>query len=100
MFHLMSKPPLPDVGKGPPPLSPIRHAESPVLISEQQVLFATAAATFVPPAATRHHHWPRKASFARVLHIHIALPEPRPRYPRREASYFERSRLSREMGHL
>ncbi|EUA05899.1 hypothetical protein I546_5853 [Mycobacterium kansasii 732] len=35
-----------------------------------------------------------------VHHIHIALPDPRPMYPRREAGYSEAARMSRQMDHL
>ena len=76
------------------PVSP-----TPVLISEQEVVFSTAAAALVPPATT-HRHWPGATLFAVVHRIHVALPEPRPIYPRREASYFEAARMSRQMDHI
>jgi hypothetical protein len=72
---------------------------TPVLISEQEVVFSTAAAAFVPLATTRHH-WRVTTLIAAIGRIHIALPEPRPCYPRRGASYFEGGRMSREMDHL
>jgi hypothetical protein len=99
MLHLLSKPPVPDVGQAPCAVSSTRHAPAPGLISEQEVLFATAAATLVPPATTRRHRL-SAALFATIRRIHIALPEPRPTYPRREAGYFEGARLSRQMDHL
>jgi len=76
------------------PVSP-----TPVLISEQEVVLSTAAAAFVPLATTRRHvrvtTW-----IAAIGRIHIVLPEPRPCYPRREASYLEGGRMSRQMDHL
>jgi hypothetical protein len=86
-------------------LEPV-SSSAPVLISEQEVVFTTAAAVFttaaaalVPPATT-HRHFPGTRLFAAIRHIHIALPEPRPIYPRLEASYFESPRMSRLMDHL
>jgi hypothetical protein len=68
-------------------------------MTEQEVLFKTAAALSVPPATT-HHHWPGTGFITAIGHIHIQLPEPRPIYPRREASYFDAARMSRMMEHL
>jgi hypothetical protein len=79
-------------------LEPV-SSSAPVLISEQEVVFNTAAAALVRPAPT-HRHWPGTTLFAAVRRIHIALPEPRPIYPRREASYFDSARMSRLMDHL
>ncbi|KZS81612.1 hypothetical protein [Mycobacterium persicum] len=69
-----------------------------VLITEQQVLFSSAAAIAAP--ATTHHRGLGTTLMAAIGHIHIRLPEPRPIYPRRETSYFEAARMSREMDHL
>jgi len=74
-------------------------AEAPILITEQEVLFNTAAATLVRPA-TNPRHWPGTALFAAGRRIHIRLPEPRPIYPRLERSYFETARMSRLMDRL
>jgi hypothetical protein len=79
-------------------LEPV-SSSAPVLISEQEVVFTTAAAALVP-SATTHRHFPGTRLFAAIRHIHIALPEPRPIYPRLEASYFESPRMSRLMDHL
>ncbi len=76
------------------PVSP-----SPVLITEQEVVFTTAAAALAPSGAV-HRHRPGTRGFAAIRHIHIALPEPRPIYARREVSYFESARMSRLMDHL
>jgi hypothetical protein len=79
-------------------LEPV-SSSAPVLISEQEVVFTTAAAALVPPATT-HRHFPGTRLFAAIRHIHIALPEPRPIYPRLETSYFESPRMSRLMDRL
>jgi hypothetical protein len=76
-----------------------RDASTPVLISEQEVLFNTAVAASLSPATTRRH-WPGAALATAIGHIHLRLPEPRPLYPGREASYFESGRMSRMMEHL
>ncbi len=72
---------------------------TPVLIAEQEVVFCTEAAAPARPAIT-HRHWTGSTWFAAIRHIHIALPEPRPIYPRREATYLDTARMSRLMGHL
>ena len=76
-----------------------RDASTPVLISEQEVLFNTAVAASVSPATTRRH-WSGAALIAAIGHIHLRLPEPRPIYPRREASYFDHGRMSRMIERL
>ena len=76
-----------------------RSRPAPVLISEQEVLLSTAAARFVAPAMITRH-WRGAALIEAIGRIHIGLPEPRPCYPRRTASYFEGARMSREMDHL
>ncbi|EUA05870.1 hypothetical protein I546_5856 [Mycobacterium kansasii 732] len=73
-------------------------SKTPVLVSEQRVLFSSAAALAAP--ATTHHRGLGTTVLAAIGHIHIRLPEPRPAYPRRETSYFEAARMSREMDHL
>ena len=98
-FDSLPDPPAPDVEPAPSTVSSTRHASAPVLITEQEVLFKGAATVSVPPATT-HRHWPGAAFITAIGHIHIGLPEPRPIYPRREASYFEAGRMSRLMEHL
>jgi hypothetical protein len=99
MLHLLRKPPAPDVEPAPSAVSSKRHALAPVLITEQEVLFKSAAAVSVPPATT-HRHWPGAAFIKAIGHIRIRLPEPRRIDRRREASYFEAARMSRLMEHL
>ena len=99
MLHLLSKPAAPAVGPASSPVSGTPHASTPVLISEQEVVFNTAAAALLTPATT---HRQRRATrlIAAISHIHIGLPEPRPLYPPRGASYLEGARMSRQMDHL
>ena len=99
MLHLLSKPAAPAVRPAPSAVSATQHASTPVLVSEQEVVFNTAVAAVAPPATT-HRHWPGVRLTAAVSHIHIRLPEPRPCYPRCDANYFEEARMSRAMEHL
>jgi hypothetical protein len=99
MLHLLPKPPAPDVEPAPSAVSSTRHASAPVLSTEQDVLFKTAAAASVP-SGTTHRHWPGAALIAAIRHIRIRLPEPQPINPRHEASYFDSARMSRMMEHL
>jgi hypothetical protein len=87
-----------EVGSAPSGVDSPQYGPTQVLVTEQEVAFATAAAIFVPPATTRRRLGVRLV--AAIGHIHIALPEPRPVYPRRERSYFEAARMSREIDHL
>jgi hypothetical protein len=87
-----------EVGSAPSGVDSPQYGPTQVLVTEQEVAFATAAAIFVPPARTRRRLGVRLV--AAIGHIHIALPEPRPVYPRRERSYFEAARMSREIDHL
>jgi hypothetical protein len=99
MLHLRSRATVPDLGSAPSEGGSERRDTTPVLITEQEVVFSTAAATLLPPA-TAHRRWQGAKLIAAIGHIHIRLPEPRPIYPRREASYFDAARMSRQMGHL
>jgi hypothetical protein len=87
-----------EVGSAPSGVDSPQYGPTQVLVTEQEVAFATAAAISVPPATTRRRLGVRLV--AAIGHIHIALPEPRPVYPRRERSYFEAARMSREIDHL
>ena len=83
--------------------------ESPVLITEQQVLFSTAAAVALPPAKTRR--WTDavravaasvKAAFVTSGDFVTSKDEARPKrrhYPPR-TDYLEDSRMAREMYRL
>ena len=75
--------------------------ETPALITEQQVLFSTAAAVVLPPAKT--HRWSdavHAAAFAVGSWIaNSAKPSTKPVYPKRHA-WLENASMSREMDRL
>lgn len=106
MLHLLPRSdPIPDslvlvVEPAPCTASSEQHAAAPVVITEQEVSFMTAAVVSVPAAVVSRRHWPRARLLTAVGHIHIALPEARPHRPRCEGSYFEAARMSRAMEHL
>jgi hypothetical protein len=81
-----------------PRSAPRNVSPTQVLVTEQEVAFATAAAISIPPAATRRRLGSRL--IVAIGRIHIGLPEPAPHYPRRERNYFEAARMSRELDHL
>jgi hypothetical protein len=95
MMHLLSKPAAPDVTS----VSHTQGTSAPVLITEQEVVFNTAAATLDPPVRIRTR-WPGTTLVAAIGRIHLALPEPRPQCLHRDPIYFEDARMSREMDHL
>jgi hypothetical protein len=88
----------PGIGAAPSAVGTTQRSPAPVLVTEQEVAFSTAAAISVPPATTRRR--PGARLIAAIGRIHITLPEPRPHYPRREPNYFGAARMSREMDHL
>jgi hypothetical protein len=69
---------------------------TPVLITENQVGFSTAAAA--PVGSTRR--WLDTTLIDGLGPIHTALKQSRPHHPRRELAYFEASRMSRAMDRL
>jgi hypothetical protein len=103
MSHLLARSTAtPGVSSARSAVDSTQRNSTPVLISEQEVVLSTAAAaaaTLTPPATTRRH-WRGTTLIAAIGRIHIGLPEPRPCYPRRDASYFEEARMSRHMDHL
>jgi len=93
MSHLSAEPGV--RGVAPFAASPAPCASAPVLISDQQVVFSTAAARHAPPHR-RRRITTLVATFGRFLG---GLLEPRPYYPRCEP-YLEAARMSREMDRL
>jgi len=89
----------PDVGSAPSAHEPTQSTTTRVLVTENEVLLSSAAAISAPPATARYRRLGATV-IAAIGHIHIQLPEPRPRYPRREANYFEGARMSRAMDRL
>ena len=71
----------------------VSHA--PVFITQQQVVFSTAAATSSRPASISR----RLIEAIRVVGAALYRPPARRHYPRR-ISYFEQSRVAREMDRL
>jgi hypothetical protein len=98
MMHLLSKPAAPDVAPTSTSVSHTQGTSAPVLITEQEVVFNTAAATFDPPVRIPPR-WRGTKLVAAIGRIHLALPEP-PQYLHREPIYFEDARMSRQMDHL
>ena len=75
--------------------TPPKHA--PVLLTENQVAFSTAAAT---PAPTTRRRWLGTTPMGGVSRILTALTQLRPLYPHRELAYLEAARMSRAMDRL
>ena len=67
------------------------------LITEQQVLFSTAAAVALPPAKTRR--WTDAVSAVGSWLVSAAKPPQKPVYPKRHV-WLENSLMSREMDRL
>jgi hypothetical protein len=86
-----------DTESGPPTTACAPRKHTPVLITERQVAFATAAAAPVGSTRRRRLDSILMAGLSRVL---TAPTRPRPLYPRRELAYFEAARMSRAMDRL
>jgi hypothetical protein len=72
-----------------------KHA--PVLVTENQVAFGTAAAA---PVGSARRRWLDTTLMGGLRRILTALTQPRPVHPRREVAYFEAARMSRAMDRL
>ena len=70
-------------------------SHAPVFITQQQVVFSTAAATSSRPASISR----RLIEAIRVVGAALYRPPARRHYPQR-SSYFEQSRMAREMDRL
>jgi hypothetical protein len=81
-----------DTELGRPTVASTLRKHAPVLMTENQVAFSTAAAT---PVSSTRRRWPGR--FGRIL---TALTQPRPLYSHRELAYFEAGRMSRAMDRL
>ncbi|OBG82076.1 hypothetical protein A5699_07200 [Mycobacterium sp. E802] len=83
-----------------PQTTPAVHTHEPVLITEQQVLFSTAAAVGAPPRHTLMATMSEAMSHAVSSAVtHWRTREVRPYYPPR-MSYLEHSLMAREMDRL
>ena len=75
-----------------------QSADTAALITEQQVLFASAAA--LAPAPAKHHHLAHEfASAVRAVFVRPEKPHARKHHPQR-FTYLESSAMSREMDRL
>jgi hypothetical protein len=72
-----------------------KHA--PVLITENQIAFSTAAARPVGSTRRRLRDTTLMGRLGRIL---IALTQPRPHQPHRQLAYFEAARMSRAVDRL
>jgi hypothetical protein len=92
----------PDAGPGPSAAPvPSTSAEAQALITEQQVLFSTAAAVALTPAKTRRFTNAVHAvvGSVRTWLVSAAQAPVKPVYPKRH-TWLENSLMSREMGRL
>ena len=98
MPHVTPTPPTTsDTESGRPTAACTRRKHAPLLITENQVAFSTAAAA---PVASIRRRWlgiPLMGGLGRIL---TALTQPRPLYPHRELAYLEAARMSRAMDRL
>jgi hypothetical protein len=90
-----------DSREASPVTSVTNPTEAQALITEQQVLFSTAAAVVLPPAKTRRWSDTVQAVGAAVRAIFAASEKPpaRRHYPKR-LGYIENAAMSREMDRL
>ena len=86
-----------DTEPGPPTAAPTLRKHTPVLVTENQIAFCTAAAA---PVGSTRRRWLDTTLMGGLGRILTALTQPRPLYPRREPDYFEAARMSREMDRL
>ena len=74
-----------------------RGKHPPVLVTENQLAFSTAAAAAVP---TTRRRWLDTTPLGGLGRILTALTRPRRHQPRRQLAYFESARMSRAMERL
>jgi hypothetical protein len=86
-----------DTASGPLTTASTLWKHAPVLVTENQVVFSTAAAA---PVGSTRRRWLDATLTGGLVRILAALTQPRPLYPRREAAYFEAARMSRAMDRL
>jgi hypothetical protein len=86
-----------DTESGPPTAAATLRKHAPVLVTENQVAFSTAAAA---PVGSTRRRWLATTLMGGLGRILTALTQPRPVHPRRELAYFEAARMSRAMDRL
>jgi hypothetical protein len=82
---------------GPPTAASTPRKHAPVLVTENQVAFSTAAAA---PVGSTRRRWLDTTLMGGLGRIFTALTQPRPLYRRREPAYLEAGRMSRAMDRL
>jgi len=98
MPHVTPTPPTTsDTESGRPTAACTLRKHAPVLITENQVAFGTAAAAPVPSTRRRSLEPTLIAGLGRIL---TALTQPRPHQKRRGLPYLEAARMSRAMDRL
>jgi hypothetical protein len=87
-----------DTESGPQTAAPPLRKHTPILFTENQIAFCTAAAA---PVGSTRRRWLDTTLAGGLGRILTALTQPRPPlYPRRKPDYFEAARMSREMDRL
>src|ERR1700735_859626 len=86
-----------DTESGPPTAACTLRKHAPVLITENQVAFSTAAAA---PLASIRRRWLGTTLLGGLGRILTALTQPRPHQKRRGLAYLEAARMSRAMDRL
>jgi hypothetical protein len=86
-----------DTESGPLTAACTLRKHAPVLITENQVAFSTAAAA---PVGSTRRRWRDTTLMGGLGRILTALTQPRPQHPRRQLAYFEAARMSRAMDRL
>lgn len=100
MSHAIpGSPAIADVAVAPPLDGFGKLTPATVLVTEQQVLFGTAAALVIPAAPTRRRVL-TAALLGEIERVRIRLRRPPSPYPHREAAFIEVARMAREMNRL
>jgi hypothetical protein len=86
-----------DTESDPPTAASTLQKHAPVLITENQVAFSTAAAR---PVASTRRRWLGSVLMGALGRILTALTQSLPRRPHRQLAYFEAARMSRAMDRL
>jgi hypothetical protein len=86
-----------DTESGPLAAASTLRKKAPVLISENEIAFCTAAAA---PVGSTRRRWLATTLMGGPGRILIALTQPRPHHPSRQLAYFEAARMSRAIDRL
>jgi hypothetical protein len=86
-----------DTESGPVTAASTLRKDAPVLITQNQIAFGTAAAA---PVGSTRRWWLDTTLMGRLGRILAALTQPRPHQPRRQIAYFDAARMSRAMDRL